>query len=279
MAEILDSEPALVPRVAMRPCIEGGCLKTPRYVADMYVENGRVMWPIHYRSNDFAHFTTGSPAARRDLKFTSVLEVIRAARDNKAATLNPDGEPEEEEHRGDVDTSREALLSMVAGDPPSKLRRMRSRVARDKRADDAARQLYATGSVMTIVVPASRGSEETVTLSVLMEKSAQVTLEVTPESLTWLHQWVQAEVRASAETQRPTKAHGQVQCMTNGICWSQRRRGWIVSYSPSGDAPLKQKHFKVNCNPDDENFDAARRDALEEATQWRYLNHVTAASS
>ena len=169
----------------MRPCLEGGCLKTPRYVADMYVEDGRVMWPINYRSNDFAHFTTGSPAARRDLKFTSVLEVIRAARDNKAATLNPDGEPEAEEHRADADACREALLSMVAGETPPKLRRIaRSRVAKEKRAVDAARQLYATGSVMTIVVPASRGSEETVTLRVLMEKSAQVTLEVTPESLT-----------------------------------------------------------------------------------------------
>ena len=164
--------------------------------------------------------------------FTSVLEAIRAARDNKAATLEPDVGTDLEVHRADTDVCRDALLSMVAGESPSpskKARAGRSRDTRENRRAEHARSLSSLGSMMSMVVPACRGSEDTATLHVVHEKAAQVTLEVTSESLTWLHQWVQAEVKESTGNHRPTRAHGELQCVTNSICGSQRRRCWLVS--------------------------------------------------
>ena len=78
--------------------------------------------------------TTGSLAARRELKCASVLEVIRAARDTKAATLAPYGHPQEDVPE-EADACRDALLSTVSGEtPPKRQRAGRARLAKEKTA-------------------------------------------------------------------------------------------------------------------------------------------------
>ena len=100
------------PRVVLRPCLEGGCLKAPRLVTEMRVEeDGRVWWPLHYRSHDLAQFTTGRAISKRDMKITSVLEVLRAARDTKAATLNLEACTEDCRGRDEHEIRREAFFS------------------------------------------------------------------------------------------------------------------------------------------------------------------------
>ena len=88
-----------------------------------------------------------------------------------------------------------------------KLRHNQSELARQMQFECEARHLVGLGTEMTLVVPAYHRAEESITLNVLYDKSATVTLEVTLESLAWLHTWVQSELNACDVKQRPRKAH------------------------------------------------------------------------
>ena len=260
--------------VSKRTALEGGFLTEPVILPSKECF-GKSWLPLVSSSPVLTEFLTGEPYSKRPLSETSVLEVLKAARDD-ARTQECIGFLAQWQTSQDV--ASESLLIFLSGeDPGTTPTPEKGKVKKSKKKEhDAAMQQVDAVPYFEVQVPQAPGSEEFATVTLLNEKGA-VSIEPTEEALTWLLNFVVSQ-RAAGVFKRQRHGHQHEQRITSGevgVTWAQMKdlsNGWQVTWR-NASKKREQKFIRVRSKPEDPTFETDKQDALMQAIEWRRGHH------
>ncbi len=253
-----DVVTAPLPPLPMEPVLQkswvlkGGHLAKPMAI-NVQEEEGAVFWSVSNGSKELTEFLSPVPFYKRPLSRTSVVDVLRGARDSvQTEILSAAAVPED--HR------EAACQTLVDEAHPLAVGTKRRKLSK-------ATASALDGGILTIQVPCRPGSLETVALRVKgsARKTAEVALELTAESLKWLMNWSSED--GFKRTQLGPTGSVPVRSGCAGVTWNARRCSWSAAFRRG--ARWSHKDFVVQTTSDSSDFELEKERALQAAVRFR----------